>query len=89
MSDDERLESLRARITEIDRAIFELVNRRLEAVAELKRHKAEHGLPFVDSSREVAIVEERVAENAGPLSPEGLRSFYASLLALIKRELET
>jgi chorismate mutase len=87
VSGDEQLESLRARITEIDRAIFELVNRRLEAVAELKRHKSEHGLPFVDPSREVAMVEERVAENPGPLSSDGLRSFYTSLLALIKREL--
>ena len=86
MSDDPLLD-LRARISEIDRGIFELVNRRLQAVDELKRHKAEHGLPFVDPSREDSMIEERVAENPGPLSADGLRSFYASLLALVKREL--
>jgi chorismate mutase len=87
MSGEERLETLRVGISEIDRAIFELVNRRLQAVEELKRHKDEHGMPFLDPSREAAMVEERVAENPGPLSADGLRSFYASLLALVKREL--
>jgi hypothetical protein len=33
------------------------------------------------------MIEERVAENPGPLSANGLRSFYVSLLALVKREL--
>jgi chorismate mutase len=84
---DDPLTTLRARISEIDRAIFELVNRRLEAVEELKRYKTEHGLPFVDPSREASMIEERVAENPGPLSADGLRAFYASLLALVKREL--
>jgi chorismate mutase len=87
MSGAEQLEALRARITEIDRAIFELVNRRLELVRELKQVKDDHDLPFVDPTRETSMVEERVTENPGPLSADGLRSFYASLLALIKREL--
>jgi 3-deoxy-7-phosphoheptulonate synthase/chorismate mutase len=87
MSGAEQLEALRARITEIDRAIFELVNRRLELVRELKQVKDDHDLPFVDPTRETSMVEERVTENPGPLSADGLRSFYVSLLALIKREL--
>ena len=32
------------------------------------------------------MIAERIAENAGPLSEEGLRAFYAELLALTKRE---
>jgi chorismate mutase/prephenate dehydratase len=87
MSNDERLEELRARITEIDRGIFELVNRRLEVVRELKQFKTDHGLPFVDPTRETSMVEEQVAENTGPLSADGVRSFYSSLLAFVKREL--
>jgi chorismate mutase len=87
MSGEEQLESLRSRITEIDRAIFELLNRRLELVRELKQVKDDHDLPFVDPARETSMIEERVTENAGPLSADGLRSFYVSLLALIKREL--
>jgi 3-deoxy-7-phosphoheptulonate synthase/chorismate mutase len=87
MSGGEELEALRARITEIDRSIFELVNRRLEVVQELKQVKKDHGIPFVDPTRETSMIEERVAENPGPLSADGLRSFYAGLLALVKREL--
>jgi chorismate mutase len=87
MSGEEQLEGLRARITELDRAIFELVNRRIELVRELKQVKVDHDLPFVDPAREASMIEEREAENPGPLSADGLRSFYLGLLALVKREL--
>jgi chorismate mutase / prephenate dehydratase len=78
--------SLRAEITAIDREIVALVNRRLETVARLKRHKDEHGIAFVDPRREEQMVAERIGENAGPLSEDGLRAFYVELLALTKRE---
>ncbi len=83
---DDVVNSLRDEITAIDRELVALVNRRIDTVARLKRHKYEHGLAFVDPDREARMVAERVAENAGPLSEEGLRAFYAELLALIKRE---
>jgi chorismate mutase len=84
---DANVERFRAEITELDRSIFAAINRRLELVAELKRYKAENGLAFVDPNRETEMVEERVAENRGPLSSEGLRRFYVELLALVKRAL--
>jgi chorismate mutase len=77
----------REEITAIDRELIALVNRRLEIVGRLKQHKAEHGIAFVDPQREEQMVEERVRDNAGPLSEAGLRAFYTELLALIKREL--
>jgi chorismate mutase/prephenate dehydratase len=83
---DEQLDKYRAEITEIDRLIFDAINRRIDLVAQLKRHKTEHGIDFVDPERERQIVEERAAENRGPLSDEGLRALYAELLALVKRE---
>jgi chorismate mutase/prephenate dehydratase len=81
------MDDLRARISATDREIVELVNRRLELVAELKRYKDEHGIAFVDPEREAQLYAERAAENRGPLSDEGLRAFYAELLALTKREI--
>lgn len=84
---DPQLDAFRAEITEIDRLIFDAVNRRLDVVARLKRHKDEHGVAFVDPERERRMIEERVAENRGPLSDEGVRRLYADLLALVKREL--
>ena len=85
MSDDV-VRALRDEITEVDREIFAAVNRRLELVARLKRHKDEHGISFVDPDRERQMVEDQVRANPGPLSAEGVRSLYVELLALVKRE---
>jgi chorismate mutase len=84
---DEQLQRYRDEITEIDRLIFDAVGRRVDLVAQLKRYKDEHGISFVDADRERRMVEERVAEGRASLTPEGVRSFYAELLALVKREL--
>ena len=83
---DNVVSGLRDEITAIDRELVALVNRRIDTVARLKRHKDEHGIAFVDPDREARMVAERVAENGGPLSEDGLRAFYAALLALVKRE---
>jgi chorismate mutase / prephenate dehydratase len=84
---DDAVSSLREEISAIDRELIALVNRRIEAVARLKRHKDEHGIAFVDPDREAQLVADRVRENQGPLSEAGLRAFYAELLALVKREI--
>lgn len=86
--DDPVVRSLRAQIGALDDAIFDAVNRRLELVARLKRHKDERGYDFVDPARETRMVDAQVARNAGPLSETGLRRLYAEVLALVKRELE-
>jgi len=83
---DNVVSGLRDEITAIDRELVALVNRRIDTVARLKRHKDEHGIAFVDADREAQMVAERVRENPGPLSEAGLRAFYAELLALTKRE---
>lgn len=83
---DDVVSSLREEITAIDRELVALVNRRIVTVARLKRHKDDHGIAFVDPDREARMVAERVRENEGPLSEDGLRAFFADLLALTKRE---
>ena len=83
---DPLLADLRRQISEIDRSIIEAFNRRLEVVAQIKRHKDEHGLAFVDPDREAAMLEQQTSANRGPLTNEGLRALYAELLALTKRE---
>jgi chorismate mutase len=84
---DNGLERFREEITAVDREIFAAVNRRLELVARLKRYKDEHGIAFVDPDREGRMLADRLGENTGPLSDEGLQAFHAELLALCKREL--
>jgi chorismate mutase/prephenate dehydratase len=84
---DDIVNSIREEITAIDRELLALVNRRVDAVTRLKRHKDEHGIAFVDPNREAQMLADRLRENTGPLSDAGVRAFYAELLALVKREL--
>jgi chorismate mutase len=84
---DPVLAQLRQQISEIDRSIIEAFNRRLEIVAEIKRHKDEHGIAFVDPDREASMLDRQSSEIRGPLSEAGLRALYTELLALTKREL--
>ena len=81
------LEELRTQISAVDREIVALVNRRIQLVRELKAYKDANDIAFVDPDRERQLFEDRLRENDGPLSDEGLRSFYTELLALTKREI--
>ena len=84
---DPELERLREQVSAVDGSIIDAFNRRLELVAQIKRHKDEHGIAFVDPERERAMFDQQSQANRGPLSAEGLRALYAELLALTKREL--
>jgi 3-deoxy-7-phosphoheptulonate synthase/chorismate mutase len=84
---DPEVERLRELISEVDRSILDAVNRRLELVAELRRYKDANGIAFLDPDREASMLDERVRENAGPLSDDGVRALQTELLALTKREL--
>jgi chorismate mutase / prephenate dehydratase len=87
MSADPRLDELREQVSAVDASIIEAFNRRLELVAEIKRHKEERGIAFVDPDREESMIAHQSSVNRGPLSEDGLRALYAELLALTKREL--
>jgi chorismate mutase / prephenate dehydratase len=84
---DPTIEQLRERIAAVDRSIVAAVNERLRLVAELKRYKEKHGISFLDPQREQWLFAHHAEANEGPLSEDGLRAFYAELLALTKREL--
>jgi 3-deoxy-7-phosphoheptulonate synthase / chorismate mutase len=84
---DPLIEDLRAQISALDREVLDAVNRRLELVAQLKRHKEETGVAFLDSDREKRMLEELRAANGGPLSAEGVAVLLQALLDLTKAEL--
>ena len=86
MSRDPRLTELRDRVSETDRAILDLVNRRLELVQEIRRHKAELGLPFLDPTREAELLAALRAANTGPLSADGVERLFRNILELLKQE---
>ena len=88
MSDDvdRTVRQIRDEIAAVDRAILEDVNARIELVARIRSYKADAGLPFVDRDRERELIEALGAQNAGPLTADGLRELYTYLLDLTKRE---
>ena len=86
IAQDEYVSRVRRDISDIDRQLVELVNKRLKLVAQLKRYKEEHGIDFVDLAREEWMLQYLSRMNRGPLSPEGLGELYHELLDLTKRE---
>lgn len=84
---DPVIRRLREQISESDRSLLRAFNRRLELVAELKRHKESLGIPFVDPEREELLLRQLSETNEGPLSPEGLRELFGTVLELTKRQL--
>lgn len=83
---DEHVVRVRREISDLDRALVELVNKRLKLVASLKRYKEEHGIDFVDLAREEWMLQYLQRFNQGPLTRDGLSELYHELLALMKRE---
>ncbi|HZD86823.1 MAG TPA: chorismate mutase, partial [Gaiellaceae bacterium] len=66
------LDQLRNEITALDRDLLELLNRRLELVAEVRRHKEAAGERWIDAEREAELLRSLAAENPGPLSERGV-----------------
>lgn len=89
MSTDHRdplIRQLREQISDNDRAIVDLINKRLRLVAQIKRYKASRGMEFVDPDREAWMLSYLQRANRGPLSPEGLEELFHEILDLTKRE---
>ena len=86
MTADEHVVQVRREISDLDRSLVELVNKRLKLVEGLKRYKDEHGIGFVDLAREEWMLQYLQRLNRGPLSQDGLSELYHELLDLMKRE---
>ena len=84
--DERTIDDLRHQVAELDRAIVDAVNRRLELVSRLKDVKAREGIGFLDPEREAWLLEHFRRSNTGPLSDEGLQRLHRELLALTKDE---
>ena len=77
---------VRREISDHDRSLVELVNKRLKLVQKLWRYKDEQGIEHVDPAREEWMLQYLQRANRGPLSEEGLAELYHELLDLVKRE---
>ena len=80
------LEALRSEISELDRRLLELLNRRLELVAAVRDHKDAAGERWIDPEREAELVQALVAANPGPISERGVTSIFSAVLDVLKQE---
>ncbi|MGE5272437.1 MAG: chorismate mutase [Verrucomicrobiota bacterium] len=83
---DPVLRELREQISDTDRTILDAVNTRLELVARIKAHKESRGISFLDPGRERSMLDDLTHRNHGPLSADGLRELFGTILDLTKRE---
>ena len=80
------LDALRIEISELDRRLLDLLNRRLELVAAVRDHKDDAGERWIDPEREAELLQALVASNPGPLSERGVRSVFSAVLDVLKEE---
>ena len=80
------LEGLRTEISELDRRLLELLNRRLELVGAVRDHKDAAGERWIDPEREAELLQALVDANGGPLSERGVRSIFSAVLDVLKQE---
>ena len=85
-NDDPVIRQFREQISDTDRAIVDAVNKRLRLVAQVKTYKESRGLGFIDPEREEWMLQYLMRANRGPLSGEGLRELFGTILDLSKRE---
>ena len=84
---DKRLDDLREQLALNDRALLDVVNKRLDLVQQIKQRKSELGVEFVDPEREAWLLDHLREANSGLLSDEGLRELLETVLELTQREL--
>jgi prephenate dehydrogenase len=80
------LEGLRSEISELDRRLLELLNRRLELVASVRDYKDAAGERWIDPEREAELLQALVAANPGPLSERGVTAIFSAVLDVLKQE---
>jgi prephenate dehydrogenase len=81
------LEALRSEISELDRQLLGLLNRRLELVTAVRDYKDTAGERWIDPEREADLLQALVAANSGPLSERGVRSIFSAVLDVLKEEI--
>ena len=79
MSDD-KLDLLRARVTELNRRLLGDLNERLRLVREIFALKSARGLSLFDPAREQQMLDELARLNPGPASEAQIREVFRAIL---------
>jgi len=86
LNDDEVVNEIREEIAAADRALVEVINRRVALVQRMKARKEEIGAGWVDPVREQRMLDYVASLNQGPVSQGGLAELYRQVVALCKRD---
>ncbi len=86
LNDDEVVDEIREEIAAVDRALVEVINRRVALVQRMKARKEEIGAGWVDPAREQRMLDYVASLNQGPVSQGGLAELYRQVVALCKRD---
>jgi len=78
--DRSEMETQRRRIDDLDRKIVELLNERTRCALAIGSLKRRLGLKIYDPARELAIVSQALACNAGPLRDDAVRRLFERIL---------
>jgi chorismate mutase/prephenate dehydratase len=83
---DPVIRQYREQISDNDLKILEALNRRLKLVRALRSYKESKGIAFFDPAQEDWVITYLSRSNQGPLSDEGLKAIYGTILDTIKAE---
>ena len=78
---DERLVMLREKIDRLDREILKSINERLSAAKDIGEIKKSLGLPVLDKSREIKVIENLISKNDGLLTRDQVITIYLEIIA--------
>ncbi|MEX0642158.1 MAG: prephenate dehydratase domain-containing protein, partial [Pirellulales bacterium] len=80
-ADKPTLAHLRRELDEVDREILAAINCRGAIAQQIGRAKQADKAPIYDAARESAVLEQAVANNAGPLPTETVRAVFRELVS--------
>lgn len=87
MKMDAEVGTAREGIDAIDRELLSVLNRRLELVQRLHRHKVANGIPIRDFDREASMIANLQAANPGPFTADAVAEFFRHVIDLTRREI--
>jgi chorismate mutase len=83
---DQQLLDLREQILAADRALLRAFEQRIELARRIREHKLERGYALIDAARENELYRLWRESASEAISDEGLRTLFATVLGLSKRE---
>ncbi|MBQ7849216.1 MAG: chorismate mutase [Clostridia bacterium] len=80
------LQETRLALDAVDREIVRLFEQRMTLARDVAAYKLERGMPVLDRSREVQVLESRCAMLQDPHWAPSVRALYEQIMALSRQE---